>query len=130
MIGTSARVPEEGGIGNGFCSLFGFFEFTVSVGQNGLIWVDGEADDVKLALEGLQKIEAEAHTSGLTDRMKAWLEELRASGGKVQNTLHELGVLIAQGSAAQAKAWRALPGVASVAADSNVDIGPPDAEVS
>src|SRR5581483_4212631 len=51
----------------------------IFVGQNGKIWMDGEPEDVALALEALKKIEAEAHTTGLTDRMKAWLEERRPS---------------------------------------------------
>ncbi|HUR67938.1 MAG TPA: exosome complex RNA-binding protein Rrp4 [Candidatus Thermoplasmatota archaeon] len=49
----------------------------IFVGQNGRVWLDGEAADVTLALEALHKIEAEAHTTGLTDRMKAWFEDKR-----------------------------------------------------
>ncbi len=47
----------------------------VSVGQNGFIWLSG--DDPKkevLAIKAIEKIEAESHTSGLTDRMKTYLE--------------------------------------------------------
>jgi len=54
----------------------------IFVGQNGKVWLDGESEDVALALEGLQKIEAEAHTTGLTDRMKAWLKARKAEGPK------------------------------------------------
>lgn len=54
------------------------------VGQNGVIWMDGEPEDVQLALESLRKVEAEAHTSGLTDRMKAWLEEKRPAASRPQ----------------------------------------------
>ncbi|MFA5862887.1 MAG: exosome complex RNA-binding protein Rrp4 [Candidatus Thermoplasmatota archaeon] len=56
----------------------------IFVGQNGVIWMDGENDDVQLALEAFRKIEAEAHTTGLTDRMKAWLEEKRPSASRPQ----------------------------------------------
>lgn len=61
----------------------------VFVGQNGVIWLDGETEDVALALEALRKIEAEAHTSGLTDRMKAWLEERRPSAGRTHRPREE-----------------------------------------
>lgn len=47
----------------------------ISVGQNGLIWLDGEPEQVILATESIRKIEAEAHVAGLTERMKAWLEQ-------------------------------------------------------
>ena len=59
------------------------------VGQNGVIWLDGEPDDVRVALEALRKIEAEAHTTGLTDRMKAWLEERRPSAQRVKREMPE-----------------------------------------
>ncbi|HWH07728.1 MAG TPA: exosome complex RNA-binding protein Rrp4, partial [Candidatus Thermoplasmatota archaeon] len=54
----------------------------IFVGQNGHVWIDGEPEDVALALEALRKIEAEAHTTGLTDRMKAWLEERRPTASR------------------------------------------------
>jgi exosome complex component RRP4 len=50
------------------------------VGQNGVIWIDGEPQDVALAMAAIRKIEDEAHTSGLTDKVKAFLEEHRRSG--------------------------------------------------
>lgn len=44
----------------------------IAVGQNGLIWIkDG---DIPLAVEAIRKVEAEAHTSGLTDRMTEMLK--------------------------------------------------------
>jgi exosome complex component RRP4 len=52
----------------------------VFVGQNGAIWLDGEPKDVALATAAVQKIESEAHTSGLTDRLRAWLRENGATG--------------------------------------------------
>lgn len=47
------------------------------VGQNGVIWVDGEWEDVSLATEALRMVEREAHTSGLTDNVRRFLEERR-----------------------------------------------------
>jgi exosome complex component RRP4 len=59
------------------------------VGQNGVVWMDGEPEDVQLALEALRKVEAEAHTTGLTDRMKEWLEERRPSASRPQRAPEE-----------------------------------------
>jgi exosome complex component RRP4 len=44
----------------------------ISVGQNGLIWMSG--GNTALAVEAVRKVEAEAHTSGLTDRMTEFLK--------------------------------------------------------
>ncbi len=47
----------------------------ISVGQNGWIWLSG--DDPKsdlIALKAIQKIKDESHTSGLTERIKEFLE--------------------------------------------------------
>lgn len=44
----------------------------VIVGQNGLVWIRGENENV--AAQAVKKVEEEAHTSGLTDRMAEWLE--------------------------------------------------------
>jgi len=42
------------------------------VGKNGRIFMRG--GNVALAVKAIAKINAEAHTSGLTDRMKEYLE--------------------------------------------------------
>jgi len=44
----------------------------ITVGQNGRIWISGENSN--LAIEAIKKIEREAHTSGLTDKIRAMLE--------------------------------------------------------
>lgn len=46
-------------------------------------------------------------------------------GGALQSSLDELGVLVVQGSATQAAAWRKLTGVVAVEAEQAVDVGPP-----
>jgi exosome complex component RRP4 len=55
------------------CSIF--------VGQNGRIWLKGDDKRVDLAIRTIFKIEREAHTTGLTDSIKAYisteLEKLR-----------------------------------------------------
>lgn len=48
----------------------------IYVGQNGWIWVGGENPEKEIiAIETIKLIEREAHTSGLTDRVKAFLEQ-------------------------------------------------------
>ncbi len=46
-----------------------------AVGQNGLIWLNGEPDQEAIAIEAIRKIEREAHVPGLTERLRAWLKE-------------------------------------------------------
>jgi len=47
----------------------------IVVGQNGLIWIDGEPANELLAIQTIKKIEKESHTSGLTDKIKEYLEK-------------------------------------------------------
>lgn len=45
----------------------------IIVGQNGLIWLNGEPQCEVIAVNAIQKVEEEAHVPGLTDRMKEYL---------------------------------------------------------
>ncbi len=47
----------------------------IIVGQNGLVWILGEPDNELLAVKTIQKIEKESHVSGLTDKIKEFLEK-------------------------------------------------------
>lgn len=47
----------------------------IVVGQNGLIWVSGTIDRENYCIGIIKKIEAQSHVSGLTDMIKAELEE-------------------------------------------------------
>ncbi|VVB81383.1 Exosome complex component Rrp4 [uncultured archaeon] len=47
----------------------------IVVGQNGWIWIDGEPENEVVAVKAIKKIEEDAHLSGLTDKMAAWLEK-------------------------------------------------------
>ncbi|MAG91992.1 RNA-binding protein [Candidatus Woesearchaeota archaeon] len=47
----------------------------ISVGQNGLIWIDAEPKNELLAINTIRKIENESHTAGLTDKIKGYLEK-------------------------------------------------------
>lgn len=51
------------------------------IGQNGRIWLNGRTLEIELVIEkAIRKIESEAHTSGLTDRIKEFItKELKKS---------------------------------------------------
>jgi len=49
----------------------------IQLGQNGVVWLDGQADKILVVRKVLRYIEKEAHTSGLTDRVRKMLEESR-----------------------------------------------------
>ncbi|EQD74645.1 exosome complex RNA-binding protein Rrp4 [mine drainage metagenome] len=52
----------------------------IVIGQNGLIWIDGTLESILKATAAIKKIEREAHTTGLTDRMTEYLKEDAADG--------------------------------------------------
>lgn len=54
----------------------------IIVGQNGWIWVDGEPDKENIAVQAIRKIEDESHLSGLTERIKEFLE--KSTGTKIE----------------------------------------------
>jgi len=47
----------------------------ITVGQNGVIWLEGEPKAEILAVQTIKKIEQEAHKKGLTDEIKVYLEK-------------------------------------------------------
>lgn len=47
----------------------------IVVGQNGVVWISGDPKDEVLAVRVIQKIDREAHISGLTEKIKAYLEK-------------------------------------------------------
>ena len=47
----------------------------ITVGQNGLVWIDGEPISEQLAIQAIRKIEKESHLSGLTEKIKEFLEK-------------------------------------------------------
>lgn len=52
----------------------------VTIGQNGKILISGRnREDEELVVKVINKIEAEAHTSGLTNRIQEYLKELKTS---------------------------------------------------
>ncbi|MCA1812525.1 MAG: exosome complex protein Rrp4 [Halobacteriales archaeon] len=76
-----SKVPRIIGRGGGMTNVIKTATNTrMFVGQNGVIWIDGEPQDVALAMAAVRKVESEAHTSGLTDKVKQFLQEHRRSG--------------------------------------------------
>lgn len=47
----------------------------ITVGQNGLAWIQGTPEMEFLAIQTIRKIENESHLSGLTDKIKEYLEK-------------------------------------------------------
>ena len=47
----------------------------ITVGQNGLVWINGNPEGELLAVKSIRKIEEESHLSGLTDRIKEFLDK-------------------------------------------------------
>jgi len=45
----------------------------IYVGQNGRIWIDGELDNIVKAVQAIRMIEDEAHSLGLTEKVKEFL---------------------------------------------------------
>ena len=46
----------------------------ITVGQNGLVWIEGSPVNEMRAINAIRKIEKESHLSGLTEKIKAFLE--------------------------------------------------------
>jgi len=61
----------------------------IIVGQNGLLWILGEPKSELIAIEAIRKIEQESHLSGLTERIKEFLE--KSTGKKIEEKKFEEG---------------------------------------
>ncbi len=59
------------------------------VGQNGLVWIDGEPEKEIIAVKAIRKIEAESHVSGLTERIKVFLEKETGEKIKIEDKVEE-----------------------------------------
>ena len=57
----------------------------ITVGQNGLVWIQGDADKELLVEKTIRKIEQESHLTGLTDRIQKFLEKETGAELKVSN---------------------------------------------
>lgn len=74
---SPVKVPRIIGRGGSMINLLKRFTSSrIFVGQNGRIWIDGDIDNIALAILAIKKIEKEAHTHGLTDAMTKYLEKI------------------------------------------------------
>lgn len=54
----------------------------IIVGQNGVVWVQGEPEMEAIAVNAIKMIEKQSHVSGLTDKVKEFLEKV--TGKKIE----------------------------------------------
>ncbi len=64
-------------------------ECRITVGQNGLCWIQGEPENEMLAAETIKLVEEKAHTEGLTDEISKFLE--KKTKGKKKTEKKEKG---------------------------------------
>ncbi|MCS7121485.1 MAG: exosome complex RNA-binding protein Rrp4 [Archaeoglobaceae archaeon] len=70
-----ARVPRViGKKGSMIKMLKNELGIQIVVGQNGLIWLNGDAKKISIVEEAIYMIEEEAHTEGLTDRVAEFIK--------------------------------------------------------
>lgn len=78
-----ARVPRViGKKGSMIKTLKSELGIQILVGQNGLIWLSGDANKIAFAEEAIYMIEEEAHMEGLTDRV---MELIKNRIGELEN---------------------------------------------
>lgn len=59
----------------------------IIVGQNGITWISGEPEMEVITVNAIKMIEEQAHVSGLTDKVHAYLE--KATGKKLEVSVKE-----------------------------------------
>jgi exosome complex component RRP4 len=74
---SPSKVPRViGKSGSMIQMIKGYTNCRIFVGQNGRIWLDGEVDNIMHAIKAIQMIEQDAHSYGLTEKVKAFLESV------------------------------------------------------
>ena len=74
---SHSKVPRViGKSGSMIQMIKGYTNCRIFVGQNGRIWLDGEVDSIMHAIKAIKMIEEDAHTFGLTEKVKAFLESV------------------------------------------------------
>ncbi len=80
---SHSKVPRVIGKGGSMITLIKrYTKCRMFVGQNGRIWIDGDPGDIMVAVEAIEKIDAEAQIVGLTDSIGAFLEERYSQNAK------------------------------------------------
>ncbi len=76
---SHSKVPRViGKSGSMIQMIKGYTNCRIFVGQNGRIWLDGEVENIMHAIKAIQMIEEDAHSAGLTDKVKVYLESVCA----------------------------------------------------
>jgi exosome complex component RRP4 len=76
---SPSKVPRLIGHGGSMISLIkGETNCSITVGQNGRVWIDGEDCNIDFAIEAITKIEQESHIPGLTDRLARFFKEAKS----------------------------------------------------
>ena len=71
---SPSRVPRVIGRGGSMINLLKKgTRCRIFVGQNGRIWIDGEPEDMELAIKAVEMIDRESQSFGLTERIKEFL---------------------------------------------------------
>ncbi len=94
---SHSKVPRVIGKGGSMISLIK--EYTgcrIFVGQNGNIWLDGEVEAVIDASKAIEMIDREAQVMGLTDKVRAFLQEHSHLQEKYQTDSDELETVAQQ----------------------------------
>ncbi|MBI0583592.1 MAG: KH domain-containing protein [Methanomassiliicoccus sp.] len=72
---SPSKVPRViGKSGSMIQMIKGYTNCRIFVGQNGRIWLDGEVDNIMQAIKAIHMIEEDAHSYGLTEKVKVFLE--------------------------------------------------------
>jgi exosome complex component RRP4 len=81
---SPSKVPRViGKSGSMIQMIKGYTNCRIFVGQNGRIWLDGEVDNIMHAIKAIQMIEQDAHSHGLTEKVKAYLEQVSGQSAPI-----------------------------------------------
>lgn len=73
---SHAKVPRVIGRKGSMVSMIkSYTNSRIFVGENGRIWIDGETDDIVRAVAAVKMVEAQSQAHGLTEAVRAFLEE-------------------------------------------------------
>lgn len=54
----------------------------ITVGKNGLVWIQGDSEDERFATEAIQRIDENSHKEGLTENINNFLDSKKSVGEK------------------------------------------------
>jgi exosome complex component RRP4 len=98
-----AKVPRLIGKQGSMISLIkGRTGCRISVGQNGIVWLEGEKEDV--AIDAIRLVDKESYTEGLTDRISEMLDKaLGTKTKRIDEAIQEAGTVAKETGKGQEK---------------------------